>query len=233
MREVDPKIKCWYTCNTDPNYDCRKICPRYKLMNFFIVNCGKPNADRYLKLLSPSKVDVKAFLLLDKVKTNISEYVNNGLNLFIASDKLQNGKTSWSLKIMYKYFDDVWCGSDFVPRGYFIYVPDFLSKMKNYDYKNTAEFKEIDKILKTVDLVIWDDITADKLNPQDQTVLNNYISQRLQNGKANIYNGLDNDLNEYLGKTLATRFESFEKILLRGEAGKVSNISLKDTSTKK
>ena len=147
-----------------------------------------PNADRYLKQLIPAKPDKDAFLALNDIKNNIKQLVNDGFNLFIASKKMQNGKTSWSLK--YKYFNEIWCGSDYVPRGYFLYVPDFIQKNKSFEYKNTSEFKEIDKILMNADLVIWDDITANPLLPSEQALLNNYISKRIQCGKANIFNGV-------------------------------------------
>ena len=229
MHEVDFKIPCWYTCNKDsnygPNYDCRKICPRYKIMNFLIINCGMPNADRYLKQLIPAKQDKDAFLALNDIKNNIKQLVNDGFNLFIASKKMQNGKTSWSLKILYKYFNEIWCGSDYVPRGYFLYVPDFIQKNKSFEYKNTSEFKEIDKILMNADLVIWDDITANPLLPSEQALLNNYISKRIQCGKANIFNGMERlNLKEYLGETLATRFENFEKVVLVEKPGKIKKV---------
>ena len=48
---------------------------------------------------------------------------------------------------MYKYFDEIWAGSDFVPRGYFLYVPEFIDNARSFQYKETSEYKEIDKVL--------------------------------------------------------------------------------------
>ena len=93
--------------------------------------------------------------------------------------------------------------------------------IENYELiKNTNEFKDIDKILMNTDLVIWDDITANRLLPSDQVILNNYISKRIQNGKSNIFNGMFREnLAEYIGEDLANRFNRFHKILLKGVPG--------------
>lgn len=226
MYEVDFKIPCWYNCTTKNNIeiDCRKTCIRYKLMNFLIRNCGMQNAEDYLVPLKPENKDKLAFDDLNLIKNNILEFVNNGENLFISSTKFQNGKTTWSLKIMYKFFDEIWAETDFIPRGYFIYVPNFIQKNKSFEYKNTSEFKEIDKILMNADLVIWDDITANQLLPSEQSFLNNYISKRIQSHKANIFNGIRRDnLTEYLGEDISKRFDDFIQITLRGEQRKTSS----------
>lgn len=221
MAEIDFNIPCWFECKKKREKpSCKEICQIYLKMNYFMVNCGMPNAEKYLKQLVPDEVDFNAFVELNGIKTNIVKFVEEGNNLFIESTEYQNGKTTWSLKMMYRYFFEVWNGSPFIPRGYFLYVPDFLQNMRSYEYKNTAEFKEIDKILKTVDLVIWDDITANKLLPSDQVILNNYISKRIQNGKSNIFNGMYRDkIMEYIGEDLANRFNRFHKILLKGVPG--------------
>lgn len=221
MAEIDFNIPCWFECKDKREKpSCKEVCQIYLKMNFFIVNCGMPDANRYLKQLIPDEVDFNAFVELNGIKTNIVKFVENGENLLLMSTQFQNGKTTWSLKLMYKYFFEIWCGSAFVPRGYFVYVPDFLQKMRSYEYKNTNEFKDIDKILMNTDLVIWDDITANRLLPSDQVILNNYISKRIQNGKSNIFNGMFREnLAEYIGEDLANRFNRFHKILLKGVPG--------------
>lgn len=181
------------------------------------MNCGMPDASKYLKDLNPKKKDVQAFLRLNEIKANIVDFVENGNNLFISSTTSQNGKTTWSLKIMYKYFDEIWAGSDFVPRGYFLYVPEFIDNARLYQYKETSEYKEIDKVLKTADLVIWDNITQNRLLENDQNLLNKYINKRFMEGKTNIFNGsLPEDLEQQVGKTLAEKLKLCEQVTLKG-----------------
>ena len=129
MADINFKIPCWYTCKKEPgeeNIDCRLTCHRYMHMNYFIVNCGMPDADRYLKPMHAPCVDSDAYIELAEIKDNIFNFVKSGKNLLLTSDKPQNGKTTWSLKLMYRYFHEIWAGSDYVPKGYFLYVPDFL-----------------------------------------------------------------------------------------------------------
>jgi len=222
MADIDFKIKCWYKNGCHLAEDrCEKTCHRYLQMNYLINNCGMKNAERFLKPLQPQKTDVKAYLRLQQIKDNIVSYVGEGNNLLIASDHLQSGKTTWSLKILYKFFDEIWAGNGFVQRGYFLYVPEFLNKARSFQYKDTEEFKEIDKALKNVDLVIWDDITSIQLSPQEQNLLNMYIDKRMLEGKSNLYNGMNLDKSSklsFLGPKLNARLEDCEQIILKGKS---------------
>lgn len=209
MYNIDFKIPCWYQegC-TLKHQSCQRTCHRYLEMNYLINNCGMSNAYRYLKTLSPYDSEVQAYLKLQQIKNNIVSFVNNGQNLYIHSDYLQTGKTSWALKILYKYFDEIWSGNGFRIRGYFLYVPEFLSNLRNLEYKNSPEYKLITNILRTADLVIWDDITANALSQQEQSVLNLFIDRRFIEEKANIFTGLQTkhmDLESLLGFKLANR----------------------------
>lgn len=187
---IDFKLDCWYKngCNLETN-DCQKTCHRYLEMNYLINNCGMKHAKRYLKDLIPQEVEIPAYLELKDIKSNIVDFVENGRNLFITSPHVQTGKTSWALKILYKYFDEIWAGNGFKVRGYFLYVPEFISKCKSFEYKDTEEYKRINKALKRADLVIWDDITAMNLSQIDQNLLNLYIDKRFMEEKANIFTG--------------------------------------------
>lgn len=175
-------------------------------MSYLIANCGMPEADKYIKPLVPHKDDVASFLRLKHIKDHIVQFVEDGYNLYISSEKLGNGKTTWALKLLYKYFDEVWCGNGFVPRGYFIYVPEFLNKY-SFNYKTSEEFKDLSKLLKNVDLVIWDDIAYSKLTQLECTVLNTFIDYRLMKGKSNVFTGclLGDNIKENMDERLYTR----------------------------
>lgn len=219
MADINFKIPCWYTCRKEPgeeDIDCRLTCHRYMHMNYFIMNCGMPNAERYLKPINVPTEDEDAYDRLIEIKDNVNSFVKNGNNLLLTSDKTQNGKTTWCLKLMYRYFHEIWAGSDYVPKGYFLYVPDFLRKLKSFEYNNTSEYKEIDKNLKNVDIVIWDDIINYPLSITEQTILNNYIVKRMMEGKANIFNGLDlGNIKANIGEVLYMRLSKCEKIELK------------------
>ena len=104
MADIDFKIPCWYKngCNLAED-KCEKTCHRYLEMNYLINNCGMKDAYRYLKELIPQQTEQASYARLTEIKANIVEFVENGKNLYIASPYVQTGKTSWSLKILYKY----------------------------------------------------------------------------------------------------------------------------------
>ena len=114
MADVDFDIECWYQkyCGVRdiepdmPDYPkCKKACPMYLGMNFLMQNCGMPDAYPYMIDLEPYEDDDLAFKRLFDIKEHIDEYVSNGKNLYISSLYQSSGKTTWSLKIMYRYFD--------------------------------------------------------------------------------------------------------------------------------
>ena len=220
MAEVDFKIDCWYgsgcTLRTER---CQKTCPLYLEMNYMIVNCGMPDATPYIKTLIPTTdTEFKSYERLQNIKDNIVDYVTAGHDIFIVSNYSFTGKTSWAIKLMYRYFDRIWSGNGFKVRGYFLYVPDFVTKLKAFSYKETAEYKEIMHNLEHCDLVIWDAITDVTLNEHEQGLLSSVLGKRFMKGKANIYTGNAKVDLEVLGRNLADKISMAERILLDGQS---------------
>ena len=220
MAEVDFKIDCWYgsgcTLRTER---CQKTCPLYLEMNYMIVNCGMPDATPYIKTLIPTTdTEFKSYERLQNIKDNIVDYVTAGHDIFIVSNYSFTGKTSWAIKLMYRYFDRIWSGNGFKVRGYFLYVPDFVTKLKAFSYKETAEYKEIMHNLEHCDLVIWDAITDVTLNEHEQGLLGSILGKRFMKGKANIYTGNAKVDLEVLGRNLADKISMAERILLDGQS---------------
>jgi len=203
------KNKCWYTsaCGKYESPECNASCIRYMEMDFLMQNSGIPRNKQYSVLLTPSKQDVQAFVTLKEIKDDIIAFVENGESVYIYSHNFGNGKTTWAIKLMQKYFDKVWAGNGFRCRGIFIHVPTFLTKIKEGISRKDEDFETLKSRLMTVDLVIWDDIAATKLGDFDHANLLTYIDQRKLNQLSNIYTGnLDQDeLQEALGNRLASR----------------------------
>ena len=203
------KNKCWYTsaCGKYGSPECNASCIRYMEMDFLMQNSGIPRNKQYNVLLTPSKEDVQAFLTLKEIKDDIIAFVENGESVYIYSHNFGNGKTTWAIKLMQKYFDGVWAGNGFRCRGIFIHVPTFLTKIKEGISRRDEDFEILKSRLMTVDLVIWDDIAATKLGDFDHANLLTYIDQRKLNQLSNIYTGNlhQNELQEALGNRLASR----------------------------
>ena len=165
-----------------------------------------PESKQKFISLIPDDCDYNAFCELADIKSDIVNFVEHGENLYIVSRNTGNGKTTWSIKLMLKYFDSIWAGNGFNIRGLFIHVPTFLLKCKNFNVKD-QEFEDLKSNLLKVDLVIWDDIGSTGLSNYDLTQLLMYIDQRLLSSKSNIFTGnlLATDLDKALGSRLASR----------------------------
>lgn len=189
------KNNCWYkkTCDRFNTKLCNKNCIRYMEMHYLIESSNIPKAKKFKNELIPEKIDVENFKFLQEIKKDIINFVKNGENLYIYSERFGNGKTTWAIKIMQKFFNDIWLGNGFKIRGLFVHVPSFLTKCKDIINNKDEDFEAFKLNLLNVDLVIWDDIAAGKLSDYDYNNLLTYIDQRKLNGKSNIYTG---NLNE-------------------------------------
>lgn len=222
MAEVDFNIECWYAAGCGLKRErCQKICPRYLEMNYMIVNCGMPDATPYIKDLTPrTDLEMQSYQRLQEIKDHIVDYVEAGHDIFIVSNHSFTGKTSWAIKLMYRFFDQIWSGNGFRVRGYFLYVPDFITKLKAFSYKDTAEYKEIMQNLENADLVIWDALTETSLNEHEQGIINSILGKRFMKSKSNIYTGSSNVDLSILGNNIADKVGMAERILLDGKSRK-------------
>ena len=186
---------------------CELLCPKLKEIDFLTQNSGMDNiVNMAVTNLQPAKCELSAFKKLQKIKNNILDFVESGNNLFISSDKTQQGKTTWCCKLMMQYFDEIWSGNCFRTRGYIVHVPSFLAKARKFAYQETDEYEQIDSIIRNADLIVWDDITNLKLTETLQAILNTYIDYRFLYQKSNIFNGiLPSNMEKQLGVKLTSR----------------------------
>lgn len=203
------KDKCPYygVCSLSDSEECNGGCIRYLEMDYLLQVSGIPESKRRPIVLVPEPIDLDSFRRLKNIKDDIINFVDNGCNLYLYSLTPGNGKTSWALKLLLKYFDSIWAGNGFTPRGIFINVPSFLRLVTESVQNPTNEFRELKRLISEVDLVVWDDIGASKLSDYDHKNLLSFIDQRLLAEKANIYTGnLPYDsLVTALGQRLASR----------------------------
>lgn len=206
--EFDKNL-CWYKnkCKKANTTKCNSNCIKYMEMDYLIKTSGIPKYAQYRNNLIPTQIDLNSFKFLTEIQQDIVNFVNNGENLYIYSKNFGNGKTTWSIKLMQQYFNNIWAGNGFITRGLFIHVPTFLTKIKETISKSDIEFEELKTLLPNVDLVIWDDIGANKLSEYDYNNLATYIEQRRLNNKSNIFTGnlTENELKIALGNRLTSR----------------------------
>lgn len=186
---------------------CSQTCMRYLEFNYLLKSSNIPKVKQGVNRLTPDSCDVLAFELLARIRDNIVKFVTEGHNLYIYSDICGNGKTTWAIKLMLQYFNEVWAGNGFERRGLFINTPTFLSTCKFTISNPDKAFDELREDLTKVDLVIFDDIASTKLSEYDYNTLLNYIDQRVLNERATIYTGnvQPKNMQNYLGNRLASR----------------------------
>lgn len=216
MADLKP---CWYedVCST-VTHNCRTGCIRYLEMLHLLEQSGIPQSRWFPVTMSPDECDYVAFCNLADIKDEIINFVGRGSNLYLYSTKTGNGKTTWAIKLMLKYFNDIWPGNGFRCRGIFIHVPTFLTRMKNFNALD-EEFERIKSVLADVDLVIWDDIASTELSSYDHSQLLTYIDQRILAEKSNIFTGNlgSPEIVKALGTRLASRvWNSSKRIELKG-----------------
>lgn len=207
MEKYSRNEDCWYkdVCLADVS-ECLN-CIKFLEMQHLMENSGLPKARQCPQPLSAPDSDREAYMRLADIKNHIVEFVEHGKNLYITSATTGNGKTSWAIKLLLKYFDQVWSGNGFNVRGLFVHVPTFLMKAK--DFKTTdPEFEHIKKHLISADLVIWDDIASTNMSGYDYSQLLVYMDNRFLGLKSNIFTGnieTSDALEQKFGRKLTSR----------------------------
>lgn len=195
---------CWYK-DVCRNKEC-DTCIRYAEMKYLMDSSNIPLKRQYPEKLQPSSCDIEAFQELAGIKADIEQFVENGENLYIMGKNTGNGKTSWAIKLMLKYFDCIWAGNGFNIGGYFTHVPSMLTALK--DFKNEHDRLSTMNLTMDAPLVIWDDIASARLTDYDISQLLLLVDSRELKGFANIYTGnitTREGLIDMLGNRLASR----------------------------
>lgn len=178
--------ECWYvdTCKKDKQ-PCN-TCPQYIEMSYLMTHCNLPKAKQKIIRLTAPECDKAAYARLREIGDNMEDFVYAGKNLYLGSASTGSGKTSWAIKLMHNYFNQIWNGNGLRERALFISVPMFLMECKNFESDN-EDFIALREQLKTIDLVIWDDVASTDISPYDYLMLLAYIDHRRLSELANIF----------------------------------------------
>ena len=196
---------CWYKriCTEQ----CSENCIRYKLMYSLFKQSNLPEALWDYKELICHEKDLQVYKKLQAKSDAILNFIESGNNLYIYSENCGNGKTTWAIRLMYSYFDKIWHKSCFDCKALFVSVPKFLYNCKRSISQDVKGFEELCNLISEVDLVIWDDIGEMKASDYEHQILFQYIDDRINSKKSNIYTSNKNkeQLEDVLGVRLASR----------------------------
>lgn len=201
MRNSD----CWYIDICKDNCD---KCLTFLQMKWQMEHSGLPKAKQKiikLDITDNNSCDFEVYTHLTDIKKDIVSFVEQGKSLFICSDYTGNGKTSWAIKLLHSYFHYTAVGSYENLRGMFVSTTELLLKLK--DFNNPLPKSYIEN-LKTVDLVVWDDIAVSGVTPFDLTQLYSIIDHRILAEKANIFTSNQTSVDEIanlIGSRLTSR----------------------------
>ena len=179
------------------------------LYDLYIENSLIPK--RYLKDISlrPSNNDLKTFEELKEIKDNIAEFVNEGNNLLICSNKVGNGKTTFAVKILKAYINSIKnLGFMNNTPALFINVNNFLNekKLAIEDKVLSDKIRNIEKSILSAKLVVFDDIADKSLSEYDMNTLYYWLDYRTSNMKSCIFTS--NQLPDQLKKSLSAKVYS-------------------------
>ena len=199
--------------------ECPSVCVEWVEMKYMLNHSNIPKKQQCIHRLKPDDCDIPAFEKLSDIQMNIGKFTENGGILYIYSNTCGNGKTTWTIKMLLQYFQEVWEGNGLTVRGLFINVPQFLNKAKAAISKPDPEFEELRSHLETADLVIFDDVSAmGNMSGYDYTTLYSYIDSRSFQNMAMIFTGNHSpeELQKVLGERIASRICQGINIELKG-----------------
>lgn len=199
---------CWYKDRCTNK--CTESCIRFKLiMSLFNLSKIPVSLWKYKKLHC-DELDFEAFNSLTQLQSNIEDFVIKGRQLYLFSEHCGNGKTSWSIRLVWSYFDKIWHKSSFEQKAIFVSVQKFLYNCKRSISHEVEGFEELCDSISSVDLVIWDDLPCGKFTDYEHQILFQYIDDRINEGKANIFTGNHNrvECENLLGDKLTSRIFS-------------------------
>lgn len=175
-------------------------------------NSGIPKNRQIPKTLT-ADIDLEPYSKLAYIKADIVNFVKDGENLFICSKYTGNGKTSWALKLLLKYFDSIWAGNGFRVRGMFVNVPTLLLQLKNFSHPLSEEYKHN---LMEADLIVWDEIASTSISTYDYGNLLMFLDYRFSAGKSNIFTSnatTQEDIEKSVGAKLTSRIWNCSEVV--------------------
>lgn len=196
---------CWYKDRC--TIKCEEHCMRFKLVSSLFNLSYLPEHLWKYKYLRCGDSDYESFKKLGDIGSHIETFVEDGRQLYIFSEFCGNGKTTWSIRLMWKYFNKIWHRSSFEQKAIFVSVQKFLYNCKRSISQTIEGFDNLCEAISKVDLVIWDDLPCGNFTDYEHQILFQYIDDRINCGKANIFTGNHNrtECEQLLGDKLTSR----------------------------
>lgn len=212
MKDFEVCKNCWLR-NSCENVDfycdntfCMKNFKLSKLYDNALIS--QKQRKKVTFLLDKDESDAESFAYLVTIENNINNFVAQGGNIYIHSAITGNGKTSWALRLVQAYFNNIWLYASIDDcRALFINVPRYLLALKDNISQKSNYVRYIKDMVLKADIVIWDEVGTKGLTTFEHENILNLINARIDYGKANIYtsNLNDEELHQVVGDRLYSR----------------------------
>lgn len=167
---------------------CSEYCDAYRLLRALYRMSRLPERYCYNIPLIPEREDIRAFETMNDFMKNVEDNVSAGRGLYIWSEGVGNGKTSWACKILSYYFRKIAFKSGLENEGLYIYLPTFLDDLRtSYGEEPDPDFIELLSMIRECKLLIVDDIGAEKSSEWVNERLLSIINNRVMRGLSTIY----------------------------------------------
>ena len=208
--------------NCVDNSFCVKLFKLESLFNNSLL--PKNKWSRFSLYIDKDETDKEEFQELAYIEKTIKDFIQKGKNLYLYSSNCGNGKTSWAIRLLQSYFNQVWPEVDVNEnscKALFINLPNFFIQLKNSISKQVDYVTSIKENVLNCDLVIWDDVGTKAGTEFEMENFLSILDYRLCCGKSNIYtsNIVPQSLNQYLGERLCSRIlhQNVQTICLNGQ----------------
>lgn len=215
-------MKCWVenSCKGYPK-SCNQFCEGYVILEVAYKQSNIPLRYQYPQQLIVDADDEIVYSKIKSIMDNIGDYVERGHSLLLYGDHKGNGKTSLACALANAYIKHrVKTKMTLEPVVYFIRTAKFLEEMRKQFNEPTIEFPTKLKMIETVDLLIIDDIGAEKPSDWVREQLLNIIDERYSNNRTTIYtsNFSIPQIEENLHGRIADRLNDCEKLQFKGKS---------------
>ena len=211
MKNFDICKNCWLKnecCDSDYYCDNTFCVKHFKLSKLYDnALISNKQREKIIFCLDDGS-DADNYEYLSKVEKNINNFVASGGNLYLSSHNTGNGKTSWALRLVQAYFNNIWRNAEIDEcKALFINVPRYLLAIKDNISEKSDYVEHIKNNVLSADIVIWDEIGTKGLTQFEHENILNLISARIDSGKANIYtsNLSGEELHNVVGDRLYSR----------------------------
>lgn len=199
---------------------CNEECDREKCswgasLKGLLLSSRLPKAQWVNRPLRPADVDLEAFQMLADIGSTIADYVadEERQNILICSKNTGNGKTSWAIKLLQKYFiaiakDSYLDPEEGIMHGCFVPTTQFIHDAKQFGRPVYERYEKLSNVADKADITVYDDIGAAEYTKYDYTTLLVSIDRRVFANKLCIFTSnltSKSEMSKRLGERLADR----------------------------